>query len=78
MITPNANTVLRLTYVRGLCEDDSGSYMAFIGPKIEQDWDAANQQDKPMVSRRILVTQPNINGKTLGGELHFSSMYEFT
>lgn len=27
-----------------------------------------------MVSRRILVTQPNINGKTLG-ELHFSSMY---
>ena len=48
--------------------------MAFIGPKIEQDWDATNQQDKPMVSRRILVTQPNINGKTLG-ELHFSSMY---
>ena len=27
-----------------------------------------------MVSRRILVTQSNINGKTLG-ELHFSSMY---
>ena len=27
-----------------------------------------------MVSRRILVTQPSINGKTVG-ELHFSSMY---
>lgn len=76
MITPNANTVLRLGDRMFLvcAEDDSEAIMAFIGPKIEQDWDATNQQDKPMVSRRILVTQPIINGKTLG-ELHFSSMY---
>lgn len=76
MITPNANTVLRLGDRMFLvcAEDDSEAIMAFIGPKIEQDLDATNQQDKPMVSRRILVTQPNINGKTLG-ELHFSSMY---
>lgn len=76
MITPNANTVLRLGDRMFLvcAEDDSEAIMPFIGPKIEQDWDATNQQDKPMVSRRILVTQPNINGKTLG-ELHFSSMY---
>ncbi len=76
MITPNANTVLRLgDRMFVVCaEDDSEAIMAFIGPKIEQDWDVTNQQDKPMVSRRILVTQPNINGKTLG-ELHFSSMY---
>lgn len=76
MNTPNANTVLRLGDRMFLvcAEDDSEAIMAFIGPKVEQDWDAANQQDKPMVSRRILVTQPNINGKTLG-ELHFSSMY---
>ena len=76
MITPNANTVLRLGDRMFLvcAEDDSEAIMAFIGPKIGQDWDATNQQDKPMVSRRILVTQPNINGKTLG-ELHFSSMY---
>lgn len=76
MITPNANIVLRLGDRMFLvcAEDDSEAIMAFIGPKIEQDWDATNQQDKPMVSRRILVTQPNINGKTLG-ELHFSSMY---
>lgn len=76
MITPNANTVLRLGDRMFLvcAEDDSEAIMAFIGPKIEQDWDATNQQDKPMVFRRILVTQPNINGKTLG-ELHFSSMY---
>lgn len=76
MIIPNANIVLRLGDRMFLvcAEDDSEAIMAFIGPKIEQDWDATNQQDKPMVSRRILVTQPNINGKTLG-ELHFSSMY---
>lgn len=76
MITPNASTVLRLgDRMFVVCaEDDSEAIMAFIGPKIEQDWDVTNQQDKPMVSRRILVTQPNINGKTLG-ELHFSSMY---
>lgn len=76
MITPNANTVLRLgDRMFVVCaEDDSEAIMAFIGPKIEQDWDVTNQQDKPMVFRRILVTQPNINGKTLG-ELHFSSMY---
>ena len=52
-------------------EDDAEPIIAFIGPKVEVDWE---KQDMPMVSRRILVTQPNINGKTLG-ELHFSSMY---
>lgn len=76
MHTPNANTVLRLEDKMFIvcAEDDSEAIMAFIGPRIDMDWDATNQPDKPMVSRRILVTQPNINGKTLG-ELHFSSMY---
>ncbi len=52
-------------------EDDAEAIIAFIGPKIEVDWE---KQDTPMVSRRILITQSNINGKTLG-EMHFSSMY---
>ena len=52
-------------------EDDAEAIIAFIGPKIEVDWE---KQDRPMVSRRILVTQSNMNGKTLG-EMHFSSMY---
>ena len=52
-------------------EDDAEAIIAFIGPKIEVNWE---KQDTPMVSRRILVTQPKINGKTLG-ELHFRSMY---
>ena len=52
-------------------EDDAEAIIAFIGTKIEVDWE---KQDTPMVSRRILVTQPDINGKTLG-QMHFSSMY---
>ena len=76
MHTPNSKTELSLgdrMYI--ICaEDDSEAIVAFIGPKVEQDWDIENQHNKAMVSRRILVTQSNINGKTLG-ELHFSSMY---
>ena len=46
-----------------------------MGPEVKDvNWDDAGKTEKPMVSRRILVTQSNINGKTLG-ELHFSSMY---
>lgn len=56
-------------------EDDSEAIIAFIGPQIENvDWEEQERQEKPMVSRRILVTQSDINGKTLG-ELHFNSMY---
>ena len=74
---PNADTVLRLGDEMNIvcAEDDSEAIQAFIGLKIDGvDWDKQSKQDKPMVSRRILVTQPSINGKTLG-ELHFSSMY---
>ena len=52
-------------------EADAEAIIAFIGPKIEVDWE---KQDTPMVSRRILITQPKMNGKQLG-EFHFSSMY---
>ena len=54
-------------------EDDAEAIIAFIGKRIEVDWE---QQDisSPLVSRRILVTQSKVNGKSLG-ELHFSSIY---
>lgn len=52
-------------------EDDAEAIVAFVGKRISVDWE---HQDTPMVSRRILVTQSNINGKTVGS-LHFSSMY---
>ena len=49
-------------------ENDYEAIVAFIGPIVEVDWD---HQDHPMVSKRILVTNPKYNGKTLGG-MHFS------
>ena len=49
-------------------ENDAEAIIAFIGPKVEVDW---KKQDEPMVSKRIVVTRPSINGKTLG-QMHFS------
>ena len=70
---PNRDTVFHLgDQLFVVCaEDDAEAIIAFIGPKIEVDWE---KQDTPMVSRRILITQPQMNGKQLG-EFHFSSMY---
>lgn len=52
-------------------EEDAPAVTAFIGREIEMDWE---QQDTPMVSRRILVTKSDVNGKKLGS-MHFRSMY---
>lgn len=74
---PTSKTVLELNDKLFIvcAEDDSEAIIAFIGPEVKNiDWEEQGKQTKPMVSRRILVTQSNINGKTLG-ELHFSSMY---
>ena len=52
-------------------EADSEAIIALIGPEIEIDWE---QTDQPMVCRRVVITNPSINGKTLG-KMHFSSVY---
>lgn len=71
---PSRKTVLFLgDIVRIVCaEEDAAAIEAFIGPEVEDiDWE---EQDSPMVSKSILVTQPSMNGKTFG-EMHFSSVY---
>lgn len=52
-------------------EEDAEAITAFIGKEIQVDWE---KQDMPMVSRRILVTKSEVNGKKLGS-MHFRSMY---
>lgn len=52
-------------------EEDAAAVTAFIGREIKVDWE---KQDMPMVSRRILVTKPEINGRKMGS-MHFRSMY---
>ena len=70
---PNRNTVFhkddQLFIV--CAEADAEAIEAFIGPKIDVEWE---KQDQPLVSKRILVTRPSINGKTLG-QMHFSSVH---
>ena len=55
-------------------EEDAEAIIAFIGRQVEVDWE---HQDMPMVSRRILVTKSEINGKKLG-DMHFRSTYGVT
>ena len=52
-------------------QDDAEAIRVFIGPEENVEW---QEQDVPMVSKHILVTQPSMNGKTFG-QMHFSSVY---
>jgi putative transport protein len=55
-----------------VCSDeDKDSIISFIGKEVTIDWEA---QDAPLVSKRILVTKNDINGKTLGS-LNLRSIY---
>lgn len=70
---PNGQTTLELgDIVFIVCaEADAEAVKAFIGPEEQVEWE---KQDQPMVSKRIVVTRPSINGKTLG-QMHFSTVY---
>lgn len=72
---PNRNTRFEVgDRVLIVCaEADAEAIKAFIGPEIQFEWDNANDT-QPMISRRIIVTNPKMNGKTLG-KMHFSSVY---
>lgn len=70
---PNRDTVFHLgDQMLIVCaEADQEAIMAFIGPKLDIDFE---QSDQPLVSKRILITNPSINGKTLAS-MHFSSVH---
>ena len=55
-------------------EADAEAIKAFIGPEAEAEWDREKDEVQHFVSRRIIVTRPEMNGKTLG-KMHFSSVY---
>lgn len=55
-------------------EADTEAIKAFIGPEVEAEWDREKDEVQHFVSRRIVVTRPEMNGKTLG-KMHFSSVY---
>ena len=62
---PNSSTILqdRDLLLCVLSESDEEALTAFIGPKIEMDWEAIQA---PVVSRSILVSKEEYNGRKLG------------
>lgn len=70
---PNRNTIFHegdQLYI--VCaESDAEAIVAFLGPVIQVNWE---KQDQPLVSRRVIVTRSEVNGKTLG-QMHFSSTH---
>lgn len=75
---PNSKTVFELgDEVLIVCaEADAEAIKAFIGPEVDTSW-SEEDQNQPLVSRRIIITRPSMNGKTLG-KMHFSSVYGVT
>ena len=55
-------------------EADAEAIKAFIGPEVEAEWDREKDEVQHFVSRRIIVTRPEMNCKTLC-KMHFSSEY---
>ena len=70
---PNRDTIFHVgDQMLVVCaEADQEAIMAFIGPKLNIDFE---QQDQPLIAKRILITNPKINGKTRAS-MHFSSVH---
>ena len=71
----NRNTELHLgdKMLIVCAEADHEAIHAFIGPVIDIDLEQ-QQQEEPMISKGVLITNPKINGKTLAS-MHFSSVH---
>ena len=70
---PNRDTIFHVgDQMLIVCaEADHEAIVAFIGPVLDIDFE---QQDQPLVCKRILITNPKVNGKTLSS-MHFSSVH---
>lgn len=76
VFVPNGETKLEMGMrVRLVCvQEESEVITALMGEAVEnEDWKEADEKIK-YVSRRYVITKPEINGKTLG-QLHFSTIY---
>ena len=72
--TPSQDTIFyRGDILHIVCaEDDAPGITAFLGREVQdQKW---QDKETPMISKRVLVTRSEINGKTLG-KLHFRSAH---
>ena len=70
--TPSIDAVLkRGDLLRIVCaEDDAEAVTAFMGAVEHKDWQLT---PSPIISKRVVVTKPEVEGKTLA-QMHFSSV----
>ena len=66
LILPSKDTTLHLgDHMQIVCaEDDMEAIITFIGHKVSVDMEFEDKHS-PLISQRILVTEPDVNGKTL-------------
>ncbi len=55
-------------------ESDAEAIKAFIGPETGRNFEEEGVQQVNMVSQKVVVTNPKVNGRTLAN-MHFSSVY---
>src|SRR5574344_1092467 len=78
--TPTCDTILNLNddIILVCAESDAEAIQAFIGPQVDEplpETEATEtNQSQTLISRRVIVTNPKMNGKVLG-KMHFSSVY---
>ena len=70
--TPSIDAVLKQgDLLRIVCaEDDAEAVTAFMGAVEHKDWQLT---PSPIISKRVVVTKPEVEGKTLA-QMHFSSV----
>ena len=70
--TPAIDSVLRQGDLLSVvcAEDDAEAVTAFLGTVEDKDWKLA---PSPIISKRVVVTKPEVEGKTLA-QMHFSSV----
>lgn len=75
MFIPNGETQIELDMqIYVVCaEAEAEAITVLLGEELDVDWKSVIADSK-FVSRRVLVTKPEMNGKTFG-EMHFSSIY---
>lgn len=72
VVTPSDDTTLSSDDLLNVvcAEDDADAIMAFMGEEEEKDW---HLEQSPIISKRVVVTKPEVEGKTFG-QMHFSSI----
>lgn len=73
LLTPTIDSVLQTGDLLNIvcAEDDAEAVAAFIGTIEEKDWQVVHS---PIVAKRVVVTKPEVEGKTLA-QMHFSSEF---